>query len=86
MARPTKPSPIRDYIQYQLKQHGLTQNDAADALHVSHQTLCRKLNNPQTLLVTELMILAKLGQFDPLVIMTALADSRRRKLEVTLSA
>ncbi len=86
MARPTKPSPIRDYVQYQLRQHGLTQKDAADALHVSHQTLSRKLSNPQTLLVTELVILTNLGGFDPMTIMTALADSRRRKLEVTLSA
>ena len=86
MARATKPSPIRDYIQYQLRQHGLTQKDAADALHVSYQTLSHKLNNPQTLLITELMLLAKLGGFDPMTIMTALADSRRRRLEVTLSA
>ncbi len=83
---PKNQSPIRDYVQYMLKQRGLTQYDAAEAIGITPQTLSRKLGNPQTFLINELFLLCKFSGIDPMTIMTALADSRRRKLEVTLSA
>ena len=89
MSRPPKDknqNPIRDFIQYQLKQQGVTQCEVAEAMGISHQTLSRRLGNPQTLMVRDIVILSKFGGFDPMILMAALADSRRRKLEVTLSA
>lgn len=68
---------VREYILYRLGLFGVSCEDAAGKLGMSPSTLTRRLKSPGTFNVHELIILGRLGQFDPRNILTVIADSRK---------